>query len=103
MLDPDKVAVDIAGIQREYKKFIADDVDIPPNFMGIMTVKYPYLAENAKILFKKCCTEVIEQDKVDYMLAMMRKIASKQQSEYDVNVEVGQKFVDEYIIPHIKK
>jgi hypothetical protein len=98
MLDPDKVKADVDGIRRAWSTNTRSQED----FEAAMTQQFPYLAENAKTLFSKCCTGEVDDAKMEYMLKMMRKVISGAKSEHDASVSIGQKLVDEYVMPLVK-
>ena len=105
MLDPDKVRADISGIRNCYSKWKSGQEfqNMDQNeFETEMTSKYSYLAENAKTLFGKCCTGDVDDEKINYMISMMRKILKGSKTEHDASVKIGQKLVDEYVLPLIK-
>ena len=98
MLDPDKVKTDVEGI----KTARAINTLSNEEFETAMASKFPYLAENAKTLFSKCCTGEIDDAKINYMIAMMRKVISGAKTEHDASVNIGQRLVDEYVMPLVK-
>ena len=98
MLDPDKVKADVDGI----KTARATNTLPQQEFETAMTAKFSYLAENAKTLFSKCCNGEIDDEKIAYMIAMMRKVISGNKTEHDASVKIGQRLVDEYVMPLIK-
>ena len=98
MLDPDKVKADVDGIKAARASNTLSNED----FEAAMTAKFPYLAENAKTLFSKCCSGEMDDAKIAYMISMMRKVISGKKSEHDASVNIGQRLVDEYVMPLIK-
>jgi hypothetical protein len=98
MLDPDKVKADVDGIKAARASNNLSNED----FEAAMTSKFPYLAENAKTLFSRCCTGDMDDTKINYMINMMRKVISGKKSEHDASVNIGQRLVDEYVMPLIK-
>ena len=98
MLDPDKVKADVDGIKAARAVNTLSNED----FETAMTAKFPYLAENAKTLFSRCCTGEMDDAKISYMITMMRKVISGKKSEHDASVNIGQRLVDEYVMPLIK-
>jgi len=105
MLDPDKVKADVDGVRSCYRKWKSsnDYVNMDQTeFETAMSLKYSYLAENAKTLFSKCCSGEVDDEKINYMISMMRKIISGNKTEHDASVKIGQKLVNEYVLPLVK-
>lgn len=105
MLDPEKVKIEVNEIKKNRSKWISrtEYINISQKeFESLMSLQFPYLAEHAKTLFTKCCTGDIDDEKIEYMLSMMHKIITGSKTEHDASVKIGQKLVDEYVIPLIK-
>ena len=98
MLDPDKVQADVNGIKAARASTSLSNEE----FETAMAAQFPYLSEHAKTLFSKCCSGEMDDAKIAYMISMMRKVISGKKSEHDASVNIGQRLVDEYVMPLIK-
>ena len=57
-----------------------------------MTEKCKYLIDNTPNIYK-----------ITYMINMVKKVKSKEMSDYDASVKVGERLVDEFVKPKIEK
>ena len=110
MTDPAKIRECVNGIILERKRWRnGEDYHgfTKKEFGEVMVSKYTYLSDNSKTMFEKCIDGEMDNpdqmQKLEYMLSMLERVQSKQNTYENVSKEIGQKFADEYVKPLVDK
>ena len=54
-------------------------------------------------IFENIMQGTLDMKQFNYMINMAKKVKSNEKSQHDASVEVGQKLVDKYVKPVVKK
>ena len=68
-----------------------------------MTEKCKYLIDKTPNIYKMCIGGGMDIERLTYMINMVKKVKSKEMSDYDASVKVGERLVDEFVKPKIEK
>ena len=68
-----------------------------------MAIKYDYLYSNFPNLFSMCCSSHSNLNRLKFMLDNIIKIQSKDMTEHDASVKVGEQLVNDFVKPDLEK
>lgn len=103
MSDPKIIQNNVKNIRQliiQYHDLISNDVD---KFDDIVKQHHADFIEQYPTIYQKLKDNTLDEEKIQYMLDMLTDINSKTVSEFDASVKVGQKLVDHYVTPNLKK
>ena len=106
MKNPDKIELEVKNmsIDRHKWKMGIDFRDYnSKEFTKLMETRYAYLKESSKTLFKNVLEDSVVQEKLDYLLKMLRLVYNNEKTPDEADKEVGGKFSKEFINPLIEK
>jgi hypothetical protein len=63
--------------------------------------KYPDEADKYPMLIKSACDPSFDFEKLQWMMNMLNKVNTKELSQYDASVKVGEELVNEYVKPKL--
>jgi hypothetical protein len=72
-------------------------------FQSDMSDKYSEFREKYPTIFEKVLENSLDIERFNYMLNMAKKIDNKEMTNHDASVKVGERLVDEFVKPNLKK
>ena len=95
----------------ETSKKIIDDYNIYKNsknndeekFIKSMEDKYSDFKASHNLIFQKCITGNMDISILSFMINQAKKIKNNEINNYDASIKVGEKLVDKFIKPNLKK
>merc|ERR1712070_776735 len=66
-------------------------------FEDRMSLENDYLYSNFPQLFKMCCSDLCDLERIRFMLDNIIKIQSKEITEHDASVKVGETLVEDFV------
>lgn len=103
MSDPKVIQSNVKGIRLlilQNQDLFSSDSD---RFDELVKENHSDFLELYPTIYQKLKDNTLDQDKLQYMLDMLTDINSKNVTEFDASVKVGQKLVDHYVTPNLKK
>ena len=97
----DKIKNTVEEIQNHIKNK-PEDID-SKTFHKEMSDKYHDFRDKYPTIFEKVLENSLDMDRFNYMLGMASKIDNKELSNHDASVKVGERLVDEFVKPNLKK
>jgi len=104
--DYDRIQKDVKEINKKYKQFQTKTAYkglTHDEFKSIMTEDYKVLAESQSFIFGKAVDGTLDPIVFSYMVGKAKDIKKNKISNYDASKDVGQKLVDTFVKPHMKK
>ena len=68
-----------------------------------MSDTYSKFREKYPTIFEKVLENSLDMERFNFMLSMANKIDSKEMTNHDASVKVGERLVDEFVKPNLKK
>ena len=103
MSDPKAIQTNVKNIRlliQQHQELLSSDVD---KFDDIVKENHANFIEQYPTIYQKLKDNTLDEEKLQYMLDMLTDIHSKKVTEFDASVKVGQKLVDHYVTPNLKK
>ena len=104
--DYDKILNNVKEINKKYKQFQNKTAfkDLTHDeFKSKMAEDYKSLAESQSFIFGKAVDGSLDPTVFSYMISKAKDIQKNKISNYDASKDVGQKLVDTFVKPHMKK
>ena len=105
VIDTAKIRFEVNYLMEDSKRYMHKSAytEMSKNdFITEMKNKYNYLHTNSTTLFEQAIKCEVNMEQLDYMLRMLDKV-NKGADYHNTSVEIGQKLVDTYITPVLKK
>lgn len=103
MSDPKVIQSNVKGIRlliSQNQDLLSNDSD---KFDELVKETHSDFIELYPTIYQKLKDNTLDEEKLQYMLDMLTDINSKNVTEFDASVKVGQKLVDHYVTPNLKK
>ena len=104
--DYDRILAEAKSLQQKtksYKNKTFMKNATKEEFNQAMEKEFAYLKGELVVVFNQALNETLDLTVFSYMINKAKDIRKQKISSYDANVEVGQKLVDTFVKPHIKK
>jgi len=104
-VDTARIRIEVENLMEDSKKYMhkcAYNEFSKEGFITEMKAKYDYLSTNSATLFEQAIKCEVNMQQLNYMLNMLDKVNAGA-NYHNTSVEVGQKLVDTYITPVLKK
>ena len=72
-------------------------------FELLMKQKYNNIYNNYNSIFQQCINNVMDLNVMTFMINKAKEVKKEKMSNYDASVKVGEKLVDTFIKPNLKK
>ena len=91
---------DILEDRKIHRKLIKKN---PDKFYEMMLTKYNTFAEDYPGIYKKTVEGTMNKNMFNFMLQMMKQVESKDVTEHNASVKIGEMLVNKYVKPVIKE
>lgn len=105
VIDTAKIRFEVNNLMEDSKRYMHKSAYTEmskADFITEMKTKYDYLYTKSTTLFDQTIKCEVNLEQLDYMLQMLDKV-NKGADYHNTSVEIGQKLVDIYIKPVLKK
>ena len=99
-IDYDKLLLQIKALNSECRKNESKPVE---NFIEKMNEKYPLLKTKFNSIFTQCIDGKMNIEMITFMINKAKEVKKNKISNYDASVKIGEKLVEKFIKPELKK
>ena len=100
----DNLLTEIKLLNNECKEFLKDNNTIEnTEFEKKMSEKYNNIKLNFSSIYSKCIANKMDIEMITVMINYAKRVKKNKISNHDASVKVGEKLVDKFIKPMLKK
>ena len=103
MSDPKVIQDNVKNIRlliQQHPDLLTNDSE---QFDELVKEKHSDFLELYPTIYQKLKDNTLDEEKLQYMLDMLTDVNNSTVTEFDASVKVGQKLVDHYVTPTLKK